>query len=47
MAPSRVLGFGVYYTGILASVYLPTRKTLTDVGEALAARFVGETPPWA
>lgn len=44
LEPSRVLGFGVYYTGILASVYLPTRKTLMDVGEVLAARFVGETP---
>ncbi|MFY0563515.1 hypothetical protein ACN28E_06685 [Archangium lansingense] len=42
--PSRVLGYGVYYTGLLASVYLPTRKTLTDVGEALAARFVGPSP---
>jgi hypothetical protein len=42
-APS-VLGYGVYYTGLLASVYLPTRKTLTDMGEALAARFVSSSP---
>lgn len=42
--PSRVLGYGVYYTGLLASVYLPTRKTLTDRGEALAARFVSSSP---
>ncbi|WP_309888435.1 hypothetical protein [Archangium sp.] len=43
-APSRVLGYGIYYTGLLASVYLPTRKTLTDRGEALAARFVSSSP---
>jgi hypothetical protein len=42
--PSRVLGYGIYYTGLLASVYLPTRKTLTDLGEALAARFVRPVP---
>jgi hypothetical protein len=43
-APSHVLSYGVYNTGLLASVYLPTRKTLADVGEALAARFVRQSP---
>jgi hypothetical protein len=42
--PSRVMSYGVYYTALLASVYLPARKTLTDVGEALAARFVRQSP---
>jgi hypothetical protein len=42
--PSRIMSYGVYYTGLLASVYLPTRKTLTDVGEALAVRFVRQSP---
>lgn len=42
--PSRILGQGIYFTGLLACVYLPTRKTLTDVGEALAVRFVPRSP---
>jgi hypothetical protein len=42
--PSRIMGYGIYYTALLASVYLPTRKTLADVGEALAARFVRQSP---
>jgi hypothetical protein len=42
--PSRIMSYGVYYTGLLASVYLPTRKTLTEVGEALAVRFVRQSP---
>jgi hypothetical protein len=42
--PSRSLGYGIYYTVILASVYVPTRKTLTDVGEAFVTRFVPPFP---
>ena len=42
--PSSDITYGIYYTAILASIYLPTRKTLTDVGEALAARFVRQAP---
>lgn len=42
--PSSILTYGIYYSGLLASVYLPTRKTLTDVGEALAVRFVRQSP---
>lgn len=37
---SFVLACGVYLTGLLASVYLPARHTLTAVGEALADRLV-------
>jgi hypothetical protein len=45
-----VVGFGVYYTGLIASVYVPLRKTLRNVGEALAERLVrqslGAHAPW-
>ncbi|WNG55086.1 hypothetical protein F0U59_10080 [Archangium gephyra] len=44
IAPSSIMSYGIYYTGLLACVYLPTRKTLTDVGEAIAARFVPLSP---
>lgn len=48
--PSRIMGYGIYYTGLLASFYMPARKTLTNVGEALASRFVTPFPtagmPW-
>jgi len=45
-----VVGYGVYYTGLMASVYVPVRKTLMNVGEALAQRLVrqslGAHAPW-
>ncbi|WP_163990144.1 hypothetical protein [Pyxidicoccus caerfyrddinensis] len=45
-----VVGFGIYYTGLIASVYVPIRKTLRNVGEALAERLVrqslGPHAPW-
>jgi hypothetical protein len=42
--PSSIMTYGIYYTGLLASVYLPTRKTLTEVGEVFAVRFVRQSP---
>ncbi|NMO14668.1 hypothetical protein HPC49_09410 [Pyxidicoccus fallax] len=45
-----VVGYSVYLTGLLANGYLPVRKTLVDVGEALAERLVrqslGAQAPW-
>ena len=45
-----IVGYGVYYTGLVASGYVPMRKTLMDVGEALAERLVrqslGAHAPW-
>jgi hypothetical protein len=36
LAPGHVMAFGAYYTWLLALIYLPIRKTLQDVGHALA-----------
>ncbi|MFP2910676.1 hypothetical protein ACLESD_37680 [Pyxidicoccus sp. 3LFB2] len=45
-----VVGYGVYFTALIASSYFPVRKTLADVGEALAERLVrqslGANAPW-
>lgn len=38
-----ILAYGVYFTGLVASGYFPLRKTLTDVGEALAERLVRQS----
>jgi hypothetical protein len=35
-----VVAFGAYYTWLLAIIYLPIRKTLNDVGQALAEGLV-------
>ncbi|HYO59802.1 hypothetical protein, partial [Archangium sp.] len=42
--PSRIMGYGIYSTALLASVYLPARKTLTEVGEGLVARYARQFP---
>jgi len=34
------MGFGIYYTGILASIYLPISMSLSQWGQALADRLV-------
>lgn len=42
--PARVVvGFGFYFTAYLAITYLPIRKTLAKVGEALADRLIQQT----
>jgi hypothetical protein len=45
-----VVGYGIFFTGLIASGYLPARKTLMDVGDALAERLVrqslGPHAPW-
>jgi hypothetical protein len=41
---SHAMIYGVYFTGLLASVYLPARETLKKVGQTLAARFVSQSP---
>jgi hypothetical protein len=45
-----LVAYGVYFTGLIASGYVPMRKTLMDVGEALAEQLVrqslGEHAPW-
>jgi hypothetical protein len=38
-----VVSYGVYYTGLIASGYLPIRKTLADVGQALAERLLRQS----
>lgn len=38
-----VVNYGIYFTGLIASVYLPLRKTEADVGEALATRLLRQT----
>jgi hypothetical protein len=38
-----VVSYGIYFTGLLASAYLPLRKTLADLGEALADRLLRQT----
>ncbi|MCY1078895.1 hypothetical protein [Archangium lansingense] len=40
---TAVLGYGFYFTALIASVYLPIRKTLADVGEALSDRLIRQT----
>ena len=37
---STLMSFGLYLTGLLASVYLPAHKTLTDVGQMLTDRLL-------
>jgi hypothetical protein len=39
------MGYGLYYSGLLASAYLPAHKTLTAVGEGLAERLVLQSSP--
>ncbi|MGZ3459635.1 MAG: hypothetical protein ACXU86_14165 [Archangium sp.] len=41
--PEPVVSYGIYFTGLIASIYLPLRKTLADVGEALADRLLRQT----
>ncbi|MDY7232139.1 hypothetical protein [Hyalangium rubrum] len=40
MSTAVGMSFGIYFTGMLASLYLPAAKTLSDVGLALADRLV-------
>lgn len=44
LATAPVLGYGLYYTGLLASVYLPAHKTLKDVGHLLTERLLQQSP---
>lgn len=37
------MGTGVYFTGLLASLYLPASKTLAEAGQALADRLVRQS----
>jgi hypothetical protein len=45
-----VLSYGLYYTGLIACIYLPAHNTLKQVGSALAERLVwqalGAHPTW-
>ncbi|MFY0527423.1 hypothetical protein ACN28I_31180 [Archangium gephyra] len=47
---TAAMGFGIYFTAFLAIIYLPASKTLSEAGEALAARLVPPSPgahtPW-
>lgn len=36
---SPILGYGVYYSGLLASAYLPAHRALKNVGQALAEQL--------
>lgn len=38
-----VVVFGIYYTWVLAIIYLPIRKSLTEVGQVLAERLVRQS----
>jgi hypothetical protein len=42
---SPILGYGVYYTGLLGSAYLPTHRSLKSVGQTLAERLVRQSLP--
>ncbi|MCY1082894.1 hypothetical protein [Archangium lansingense] len=35
-----ILGYGLYYTGLIASMYLPASKALKDAGQTIAERLV-------
>jgi hypothetical protein len=35
--------FGIYYTWVLAIIYLPIRKSLTEVGQVLAEGLVRQS----
>ncbi|MFE8603391.1 hypothetical protein [Archangium violaceum] len=39
-----VLGYGVYYTGLVASIYLPAHKSLKDVGNLLVEQLLQQSP---
>ncbi|KFA89051.1 hypothetical protein Q664_37305 [Archangium violaceum Cb vi76] len=39
-----VLGYGIYYTGLIASIYLPAHKSLKDVGNLLVEQFLQQSP---
>ncbi|WP_375769059.1 hypothetical protein NR798_46570 [Archangium gephyra] len=41
---TAVMGFGLYFTGCLAIIYLPASKALSEAGESLAARLVPPAP---
>jgi hypothetical protein len=47
---TSVMSYGFYYSGLIASLYVPAHKTLKDVGQALAERLVwqslGAHPTW-
>lgn len=38
-----VMSYGLYYTGFLASIYIPTHRTLKEVGQSLAERLVWQS----
>ncbi|MFL5359317.1 hypothetical protein [Archangium sp.] len=45
-----VMSYGLYYTGLIASLYVPAHRTQKQVGQALAERLVWQTlgahPTW-
>lgn len=47
---TSVMSYGLYYSLLMASLYVPVHKTLRDVGQALAERLVwqslGAQPTW-
>jgi hypothetical protein len=47
---TSIMGYGIYYTGILGAFYLTVGKILKDVGQTLTARLVhqalGERATW-
>ncbi|OJT19121.1 hypothetical protein BO221_37090 [Archangium sp. Cb G35] len=40
---SPILGYGIYYTGLLASAYLPAHRALMNVGKTLAERLARQS----
>jgi len=38
-----VMSYGLYYTGLLASIYVPAHRTLKAVGQSLAERLVWQS----
>ncbi|MCY1077096.1 hypothetical protein [Archangium lansingense] len=50
LSTAPVMSYGLYYTGIIASLYVPAHRTLKDVGQVLAERLVWQTlgthPTW-
>jgi hypothetical protein len=42
---SPILGYGIYYTGLLASAYLPAYRSLKNVGQTLTERLARQSLP--
>ncbi|WPB77783.1 hypothetical protein KYC5002_01285 [Archangium violaceum] len=44
LTTAPVLGYGIYYTGLVASIYLPAHKSLKDVGNLLVEQLLQQSP---